>query len=172
MRRKRQNCLTSGFDFVLNPLSNSDIYDSTLYCDRFDIYDLLFQLKDEDYGIIKYAMKNKGVFMTNYHGKIVYCNDKWLSLCKFSKYEVLNKTLKILQGKNTNMEVCKSFIEELYQTGTSLMENINYTNENEEIVVRVHAKKINFDNQTINQTDKDIPYFYSIFEIMQEQYVQ
>lgn len=166
-RRKRQKCMTTNdIDFIATR-ADTDEYDSSLYGDLFDMYDLLLKLNAEDYRNIKGSMKDKGCFFTNYYGKIVYCNEKWLSMCKYSKYEVLNKTPKILQGQNTNMEVCESFMKELHKNGSSLMENINYTNENDEIKVKVCAKKINFDDQTMNQKDKNLPYFFSTFELVE-----
>lgn len=165
-RRNRQNCMTSEFDYITTQTDYDEEYDSALYGDIFDMYDLLMKLSAEDYRNIKSSMKDKGCFFTNYYGKIVYCNEKWLSMCKYSKYEVLNKTPKILQGKNTNMEICETFMKELHKNGSSLMENINYTNENDEIKVKICAKKINFDDQNINQKDKNLPYFFSTFELV------
>ena len=44
---------------------------------------------------------NKGIIITDNLGKILFCNDKWLNLCGFSRDEVIGSTNKILQGPLT-----------------------------------------------------------------------
>ena len=44
---------------------------------------------------------NKGIIITDNLGKILFCNDKWLNLCGFSRDEAIGSTNKILQGPLT-----------------------------------------------------------------------
>ena len=57
-RRKRQKCMTTYIGFIATR-SDTDEYDSSLYGDLFDMYDLLLKLNAEDYRNIKGSMKDK-----------------------------------------------------------------------------------------------------------------
>ena len=68
---------------------------------------------------------NKGIIITDNLGKILFCNDKWLNLCGFSRDEVIGSTNKILQGPLTE-ESKKLEIENSIKTKVGI--NIDITN--------------------------------------------
>ena len=68
---------------------------------------------------------NKGIIITDNLGKILFCNDKWLNLCGFSRDEAIGSTNKILQGPLTEQSK-KLEIENSVKTKVCI--NIDITN--------------------------------------------
>lgn len=118
--------------------------------------------KEELYNIID-KIHNISCVISNENGNIIYVNKHWENLCQYNSYEVLGKNFSFLQGKQTNINVCRKFKNDLFQYGHSTMENINYNKNNEPLKLLFNSNKINYyDNNVF--LDYNYPCFFTTIQ--------
>ena len=93
---------------------------------------------------------------------IIYVSPAWEDLCLYRYFEVKNKDLSILQGKDTDMKKLKYFEKQLINDGYSETIVLNYKKDNSIFINNIKAIKIEnkYDYYNINQ--KNIPYFVAL----------
>lgn len=143
-RRKRLECMTE---------NNDNKY--SYYQNNYNLINNLINMNKKDMDYFRKINNNKASFITNKEGQILYVNDLWCKLCKFNTTDVIGHKFTIVQGRETNYEKCRKFCKELYTTGKSSMENINYDYEGNIMKVRITCRKI----ESELYLDNELPYF-------------
>ena len=155
MRRKREFCITN---------ENSENSENNYYfLINNNIFEVLFNDINLENLIFMYNKNNNSaITLTNNKNEILYVNDKWIEICKYKKNEIIGKNINILQGKETNLIICKKFTQELYLNDVSSMNIINYDKNNNKININVQAYKIKYKNN--NYKNNNSPIFISIIK--------
>lgn len=160
MRRQRQLCMTSSDYFDEKKI---DDYENK----SFPIIDtktmnFFVNISPSIHQSIYIENNKYPCFITNYDGEIIYCNDLWYNVFKYVEFEVIHKKPSLLQGPLTNIQICKTFTEELYENDISNMENINYDKYGKTHSIIVSSRRINFNNDISSH----IPYFFTCLKVI------
>lgn len=107
-------------------------------------YDDIFTISNAPYeSMVSLIIKHKNAIMIlNKENEIINVNEEWENLCQYRRYEVVGKTPKFLQGKNTDMSKLRNFTEKLHTTGTSQVIVCNYKKDKSIFFNKIDAYKI------------------------------
>ena len=124
MRRERQMCMTS-FDVGSYDIEDDYENNTTSITDTRTIK-FFMKMSPLTHQNIYETNKHNACFLTNYDGKIIYCNDLWYNTFGYMEYEVMYKTPKILHGEFTDKDICINYTKNLYENDVSNMKVLNY----------------------------------------------
>jgi hypothetical protein len=160
-RRSRKICNTSD-DFEENKLRHDrEIIENSyftinnlLYIDYKDI-ELINKIMDDD----------TPFFITNYSGNIIHASYMWSYVYNCDVKCILSKKFNIFQNKQTDMDKCRLFREELEKNGESRMTIINSTlDKKENIKLKLYSKRLTKVNNNYDKNSFFTPYYLGIVE--------
>jgi PAS domain-containing protein len=114
----------------------------------------------DNYDIYRKCNETQACVLSSINKNIVYVNKAWENLCGYTQHEIQGKGFETFQGKETNREKCKDFVNQIRKSGYAKMININYDRDRNPIRVLIEGYKIKF-KENSNNYNEDMPHFWS-----------